>query len=309
MVKKTYNPIKREEEYQNGFMPVIPIPAPKCAIILLAKKAGSGMLVLTEHSRIKKSDIKKGKYDYLAEIDTHQYNIQIEFKATSSDQISDFTVSFSGVAEVIEPDVVYREQIRNVAQHIENGILAEIQSMAADCRISERDFLKQNIENRFGAQVYIDSGISVSNINVLIKSDEQYERLMAEKRRIQYQRELDQMKSEAANEAKQQYGDAGTASFKEYIDGNITVSEAKERWREEEERDFNMRIHQAKEIIKIGQQLEGTDWEDKDVIERKASQVLQGLLSSGENTSSGGRISMNTEDVADSQNIYRELED
>ena len=309
MVKKTYNPIKREETYQNGFLPIIPIPAPKCAIILIAKKAGSSMMVITDQSKIRKSDIKKGKYDYLVEIDTHQYNIQVEFKATSNDQISDFTISFSGIAAVTEPDIVYREQIRDVAQHIEDGILAEIQSMAANCRISERDLLKEDIENRFGAQVYIDSGISVSNISILIKSDEQYEKLMAEKRRIRYQRELDKEKSEAANEAKQQFGDPGTASFKEYIDGNISVSEAKERWLEEQENNFNMRIHQAREIIKLGQELEGTDWEDKNVIEKKASQVLQGLLASNENTSNDNRISMNTEDSAEDLDIYREYED
>lgn len=309
MIKKTYNPIKREETYQNGFMPKIPIPAPKCAIILIAKKAGSGMMVITDQSKIKKSDIQKGKYDYLAEIDMHQYNIQIEFKATSNDQISDFTILISGVAAVTEPDIVYREQIRDVAQYIENGILADIQNMASDCRISERDFLKQNIENRFGAQVYIDSGISVWNINVLVKSDEQYEKLLKEKREIIYQTELDEVKSKAADEAKQRFSDPGTAAFKEYIEGSKTASEANAQWRQEEEKNFDMKIRQAKEYMKVAQQFEDADWVNGDQIRQSATQILQALSANTESASASSRISMKDKDKVEDSNLYGELED
>lgn len=60
MIKKTYNPIKREEPYQNGFMPKIPIPAPKCAIILIAKRAGFSMMAITEQSKVKNLRYKRG---------------------------------------------------------------------------------------------------------------------------------------------------------------------------------------------------------------------------------------------------------
>lgn len=309
MIKKTYNPIKREEPYQNGFMPKIPIPAPKCAIILIAKKAGFGMMAITEQSKVKKSEIQKGKYDYLAEIDMHQYNIHIEIQATSNDQISDFTIAFSGVAEVTEPDVVYREQIRDVAQHIENGILADIQSMAANCRISERDFLKQNIENRFGAQVYVDSGISVRNINVLVRCDAHYEKLLEEKRRIHYQKELDEVKSKAADEAKQRFSDPGTAAYKEYIEGSKTASEANALWREEEERNFDMRIRQAKEYMKVAQQFENAEWVNSDQISQNATQILQRLAAGDDGVSAQSRISMQNKDKKEDINLYGEFED
>lgn len=309
MVKKTYNPIKREETYQCGFLPKIPIPDPKCAILLIARKEGSRMLVIAGESIIKGSQIKKGKYDYLAEIDMHQYNIQIEFNAMSNDQVSDFTISFSAVASVTEPDIVYQEQIKDVAQHIENGILADIQSIAAECDISEKDFLKRSIENKFGAQVYIDNGISVSNINVLVKSDAEYEKLLAEKRKIRYKRMLDKDKGEAADEAKLRFSDAGTASYKEYIEGNITASEANAQWREENEKIFNMKIQQAQEFMKVGQQLENSDWVNKEQLSQRASEVLQGFTLGGGNSSTSNRIAMKNQSEAEDSNLYKEIED
>ena len=87
MVKKTYNPIKREETYQCGFLPKIPIPEPKCAILLIARREGSRMMVISDESKIKGSDIKKGKYDYLAEIDMHQYNIQKIGRASCRERV------------------------------------------------------------------------------------------------------------------------------------------------------------------------------------------------------------------------------
>ncbi len=309
MVKKTYNPIKREDTYQCGFIPKIPIPEPKCAILLIARREGYRMMVITDESKIKGSDIKRGKYDYLAEIDMHQYNIQIEFNAMSNDQVSDFTISFSAVAVVIEPDIVYREQIKDVAQHVENGILADIQGMAAECDISERDFLKRSIENKFGAQVYIDNGISVSNINVLVKSDAEYEKLLAEKRKIQYQRILDKEKSEAANEAKQRFSDAGTASYKDYIEGNKTASEANAQWREESQKNFNMKVQQAQEFMKVGQQFEDSDWVNKEQLSQRAAEVLQGFMLGGGNSSTSNRIAMKNQSETEDSNIYREFED
>lgn len=307
MVKRTYNPIKREEAYQNGLMPKIPIPEPKCAIVLIARREGSRTKVITNESRIKASDIRKGKYDYLAEIDMHQNNIQIEIKAMSRDQVSDFTITLSGIAVVTEPDIIYREQIKDVAQHIENGVMTELQSMAADFDISEWDYLKRDIEEKFGAHVYIDSGISVNSISVLVKSDENYGRLLEEKRKIRYQRELDKDKSEAAEEAKQRFRDHGTASYKEYIDGNMSAAEANAQWREEQEKTFDMQMRQAQGFIQVGEQLENTDWVDKDQIARRAEEVLQGFTLGGGSSNSGNRIGMKGNGMDDSD-IFREIE-
>lgn len=309
MVKRTYNPIKREETYQSGFLPKIPIPEPKCAILLIARREGSRMMIITDESKIKGSHIKRGKYDYLAEIDMHQYNIQIEFNAMSNDQVSDFTISFSAIAVVTEPDIVYRAQIKDVAQHIENGILADIQGMAIECDISERDFLKRSIENKFGAQIYIDNGISVSNINVLVKSDEEYEKLLAERRRIRYKRMLDKDKSDAANEAKLWFSDAGSASYKEYIEGNITALEANAQWREENEKTFNMKMQQAQEFMKVGQQFEDSDWVNKEQLSQRAAEVLQGFTLDGGNSSVSSRIAMKNQSETVDSNLYREIED
>lgn len=309
MVKKTYNPIKREETYQNGFLPQIPIPGPKCAIVLIARKEGCKMKVIDNESKIKGTELKRGKYDYLAEIDKHSYNIQIEINVMSNDQVSYFTIFFSGIATVRDPDIVYQEQIRDVAQHIENGILTNIQSMAKNYNISQRDYLLHDIENKYNIPEYLDCGISVSNINVLVKSDEHYEKLLEEKRRIRYQRELDKEKGDAADEARQRFSDPGTASFKEYIDGNITALEANEHMREEQEKNFDLKMRQAQEFIKFGQQLENADWIDKEQMSKNATEVLQNLLSGSGSVSDKHRVSMNNTDELDTQDIYREFED
>lgn len=309
MVKKTFNPIKKEDTYEYGFLPKIPIPEPKCSILLIARKAGSRMMVITDRTRIKSSDIKRGKYDHLAEIDMHQYNIQIEFNAMSNDQVSNFTISFSAVAAVIEPDIVYREQITDVAKHIEDGILADIQGMAAGCDISEKDFLKQNIENKFGSQGYIDSGISVSNINVLVKSDKEYEAFLKEKRKIQYDSMLNKDKSEAANEAKMLYRDPGTAFYKEVVEGKMTAAEANARWREEEKKDFDMEMEKMKEFIKVGQQLEDSGWVNIEQLQQKAAESLQGFTLGGGSESAGSRIDMKDQSETEDDNLYREIED
>lgn len=309
MVKKTYDPIKREETYKNGFLPQIPVPEPDCAIVLIARKEGSKMVVIDRESKIKGTEIRKGKYDYLVEIDKHSYNIQIEIKVMSSDQVSYFTVLFSGMAAIKYPDIIYQEQIRDVAQHIENGVLSRLQNLAKKYNISEIDDLSHDIENEFKTPEYIDGGIGVRDISVLVKSDEHYEKLLEEKRKIRYQRELDREKSDAADEARQRFSNPGIASYTEYIDGNVSALEANENMREEMDKNLDLKVRQAEKIIKLGLQLEDEGWIEKEQMKKNAAEVMQNLLSSSESVSDKQRISMNSIDEIEAKEIYRKFED
>lgn len=280
MIEATFNPILKEEAYKNSFFPVIPIPGPKKAIILIASGMKKGALMITNDTKVKTADIKKGKYDQLVEIDLHPNNICIREDVVSDDNISRFTVTIMATASVTEPDVVYEEQIRDVAGLAETVFLSQIQDIASEFSIRDNAGLKRAIRDALGDVSYLGNGISINSISVNVQIDKKYEELLKNRKNLEYNVELETEKANAAKMMQSIYPDNMTAVFSQFAVGEITSEEAVRRSKKGLSEDFNERIRQIKEVTEYIKELERDEMINKGDTINNVHALLNGIVSS-----------------------------
>lgn len=280
MVTETFNPIIKEEAYKAGFFPIIPVPGPKRAILLYSSVLKGRPLIILNETIVKTSDIRKGKYDQLAEIDLHPNNIRFKEELASDDSVSKFSVTVSATAIVTEPDVVYEEQISDVARLVSDTFVNQLQDMASDHSIRDVAGLKYEIKDALGDGGYVGKGISIQNINVVVKSDEKYEQLVRSKTDLDYKLELERKKAESSKELYQMYQNDVVAIFSEMAAGNITAEEAVKKTKEGLSKDFDERLRQIRAATEYIKELEKDDMIDKDNTLRKVKDLLNGLVTS-----------------------------
>ncbi len=68
----TYNPIKSEEAYTTSFFSADSICGPKDRYTSVQNRT-SAKMVITENTKVKTSDIKRGKFNWQVEIDMHSH--------------------------------------------------------------------------------------------------------------------------------------------------------------------------------------------------------------------------------------------
>lgn len=229
---------------------------------------------------MKTSEIRKGKYDQLVEIDLHPNNIRLKEELASDDSVSKFSVTISATAFVTEPDVVYEEQISDVARLVSDVFFNQLQDMASDHSIRDVAGLKYDIKDALGNGGYVGKGISIQNINVVVKSDEKYEQLVRSKTDLDYKLELERKKAESSKELHQLYQNDVVAIFSEMAAGNITAEEAVNKTREGLSKDFDERLRQIRAATEYIKELEKDDMIDKGNTLHKVRELLNGLVTS-----------------------------
>jgi len=120
----------------------------------------------------------------------------------------------------------------------------------------------------------------INNINVIVRLDEKYEKLIKTKRDLNYNVELEEDKANAANRMKAVYTDNITAIFSRFAMGEISVEEAISRSKEGMSADFDEQMRQYKEVTSYIKELEKGDMIDKSNVKSKAKALLNGILSS-----------------------------
>lgn len=282
MNQSTYNPILHEEEYKNGLFPNVPIPGHGQAILLVARTLNYRTLLIDKS--VKPSIIRKGKYDYLVEIDMHPRNIGINMEAMSSDHVSKFKIYIAATAVVVDPDLVYREKINDVAHYIKNGIESEIRGIAHKYKLSQFEFFKQDIENCLSAHGYIDGGLNISNIHVNVEGDEAFINKQQKIREIVDKAEIDQSIIIATEAAKEKFADRDTAIYSEYVTGNISALEAYEKKKKGEANDFDENIRRGKELFNLGKEFSQESWVNDRVMSKIAEETLNSVAPVNSNT-------------------------
>lgn len=312
MVISTFNPILKEEAFKMSFFSLIPIPGPKKAILLFSSALKGSPLILMSDTKVKTSDIRKGKYDQLVEIDLHPNNVQFEEEFLSDDSVSKFSVTISATAYVSEPDVLYEEQVLDVAALISKVYFNKIQDIASDHSIRDVSGVKYDIKDVLGDGGYVGKGISIQDINVVVKADGKYEQLIRSKTDIDYKVELERKKAESSRELHDLYRESAIAIFSEVAAGNITAEDAVSRTKDSLSSDFDERLRQIKATTDYIKELEKDDMIEAGNTLQKVKDLLNGLVISIPNVSSISQeepkqIASETEE--DKQDIYAPFDD
>lgn len=266
MIESTFNPIVREELYKNSFFPQIPVPQPNSMILLYASGSATSPLIISNERTVKVSDIRKGKYDKLVEIDLYAHTVKFSEELVSSDNISKFHISISASAHVIKPAEAYHRGIRDVASLVENSFIDTIQECASQCSIRDIKKLKEDLKEELVGICDLADCICVQNIIVNVKTDKKIEELLNKEMEIQLRLELETKKAEAAVHMQKVYENDITAIFAELADGRINATEATARSKACLSDDFDERMRQMREVANFIQ-----DMEDRDLITKADS--------------------------------------
>ena len=270
MILKTYNPIVNEEAYTTSFFPQIPYASPKTAV-LLCRTGSNAKLLITENSKVKTSDIKRGKFNWQVEIDMHSHTIAFRGQFLSRDNVSKFEVEIRATASVSEPDSVYNQGVLDVAEAIEEEMRGRIQETASRYDLDSSEQLREAIKAELGDFYQLDSGIQVNNMNVLVRMDPKYEKL---KEKTQYER----IKAAEAQKIQDIYQDGCTAIFTEVAEGRITAAEAIDRVKKSLSDDFDERMRQLRAAAAFANELKEKDLVRASGVSEQMEQMIRTLL-------------------------------
>lgn len=311
MVEKTYNPIMQEKNIKTGIFQRLPIPDTKRAIILLSTISDSRLLCVTTDSNLRMSALAGKKYNRQIDIDLSPHDISFKNEVLSQDNISKFTITVTVTASVTDPERVYLEKVTNVGKYVESYLIGRIEDQASLFSIRDNVALKQELKDDIEGIRYLESGIKLEHVHVIVRIDKKYEEFLEQKQSMKYRTELERDKAKASEEMRGIYQDQITAIFSNFVTGEIGIEEAIQRSKKEMSQDFDERMRQIKEATDYIKSL-GEEVLDNEIMTKSVNALLSSMISSIPNIAiEGGKtVSGVLEDnKAKENNIYRQFKD
>lgn len=282
MVIKTYDPILEEGNYINKFFAEIPVPKSGTEIILYATSTGK-KLFITKEPGIKPKDIHKGKYDRKIVIDMHSKPVSFREEYQSRDAGVNFNIEVNASVKVTEADVVWENDIHDVAQILEREMSPKISDAAAMYSLDDVRVLQQDLRNILGDFFLADMGISIQGISYIVKLEEAHEQLL----KI---RSYERNRSKTAREISDMYQDDIVAVFADVADGSITPEEASERARKSLSSNFDERMRQLRAVRDYVEESRNKDLANHEQVLEQMDNLLKSLPFAD---STGGQRSLN----------------
>lgn len=271
MILTTYDPITAEKAYTVSFFPKIPYAGPQKALIL-SGNGGERRLVITENTRVKTSDLKRGKFSRMAEVDIQPHTVAFKEKYLSVDRVSKFEIEIRATAQVREPEQVYEQGIHDVAQALLEEMEGHLQELAAAYELEESGRLREAVKSELGDYYQLNSGIEVRGIRVSVRMEQQYEKLRA---KTQYEK----AKAVEAKKLQNVYTDSSTAILAELAEENITAEEAVRRMKKGLSEDFDERIRQVRAVAALAEELQNQDFLKGSGVAEQMGKAVQELIS------------------------------
>lgn len=306
MATNTFNPIVRNEAYENGFYPIIPIAGPKKAILLISKHNKSQPLLIENQSRIGRKQIKAGKFDWLVEIDLHPHNIRIEDKVLCSDQVSKFDITLVATATVTEPVLIYEEQIIDIRKPVEDALMMRIQDMAIEYPIEEVSLLRQEIKYFLGDVYDMNEGIRLTNFSIIVQADEKLKEQVGKIRDIKYIRQYENERAKTSTELGELYYNTTTAAFAEAAAGNISVNDALEMAKKGQSADFDERLRQIEKVGDVISKVQGEGTIAEGALSEQMGKLLRGTI--GGMDKQAPKIEDKTEQTQENKNVFAPID-
>ncbi len=280
MVVKTYDPIVQEEAYTASFFPQIPYVGAKEAVILYGAD-GNRKLVIREGVRVKTADLRKGKYNQKVKVDLHSHMIVFRDFYASSNGFAKFEIEVRASASVAEPDQVFEQGVRDVAEAVEEELRGKLQDLALAYELDDAAHLREKVRLELGDFYQLDAGITVNNINVQVRMDPKYEQL---RERTEYEKR----KAKAADELKEVYQESVTAIFAQVAEGSITAADAYAMARKRKSEDFDEYIRQLRAAASFVNEMKEQDLiRTSDVYDQMNQMICNLLLESGSGAGAG----------------------
>lgn len=270
MVVKTYDPILQEEAYTTSFFPQIPYVGAKEAVILYGGD-GDRKLVIREGARVKTGDLRKGKYNHKVKVDLHSHMIVFRDSYGSSNSAAKFEIEIRASASVAEPDQVFEQGVRDVAEAVEEELRGRLQDFALAYELDDAGLLREKIKLELGDFYQLDVGIAVNNISVQVRMDPKYEQL---RERTEYEKR----KAKAADELKEVYQESVTAIFAQVAEGTITAVEAYAMARKRRSEDFDEYIRQLRAAASFVNEMKEQDLIRTSDVYDQMNQMIRNLL-------------------------------
>lgn len=275
MIKKTYNPVIRDEAYKTTLFARIPVPRPNSVIVLTAGSDVGRSLCIRTGADVKPSELRKSDYNRLTEIDTGEHYIEIEMSLLSKDNVFSFIVDTSMTAAVSDPVLFLEEGIRDAAARIEAEMKPVLQELAEEYEIEDvRDF-RDAVRNEMTHFALAKCGITLRGCAVNVRGDDQYLEYIRKRKKLTHKVQFEEEKAESARKISRFYSDPITSIFSEVADGKITAAQAIEKIRQNRDADFASNLKRAEQAMDLI-----TKWRNDGIVsEEKIQSMIMPLLS------------------------------
>lgn len=265
----TFDPIIQSTNYINKLFPEIPVPKAGTEILLYASSSNKKLL-LTQTPGIKPKDIRKGKYDRKIVIDVRETSVSFRREYQSRDIGVNFDIEVKASVKVTEPDLVWENDIHNVAQALEREMNPRIMKEVVLYGVDDVADLRRDLGIRIGSQFLEGTGISIREISYIVKLEEAHERIMKNKF-------LEEKRSRAAREISEMYRDEIVAVFAGVADGTMNPEEAARRARKSLSSNFDERMRQLREVMSFIEDARGKDLANKEQVMTQMDKLMQNL--------------------------------
>lgn len=269
-----FNPIIREEKFSNGFFTMVPNPQAGTAIILSVKEKTDGMRVIDWNNRITPKEVKKGKYDWLVEVDVMPHAMEIEMQTMSANHIYSFKIKLRVRVTVIDPKRIYLSGIRDMENAVRNSLEGVIDECSEECEIHEIKRLKEKIRENFSVAYDMEEGFRVEVQNIIVDMDEQVKAQLREKEDLVVKKQLREKEVEMANELYNKYGPE-TGMFINIIKGEKNPEEIEKYRRTERAEEFNTQINMAERTMELFQKMQDSGM----ISENDMQKITRGMAS------------------------------
>lgn len=278
MVQDTYNPIIKEEVFKRSFLVKVPIPSPNSAILLMTRENIGQALCIKKNSLATPAEVRRGKYDYLVEIDTNTHFIKMKSEVISADNVSKFHVEISMTAAVTDPIMFYEERVTNVGKRIESELVPVLQDNAYEYDVEDVNDFRAVLRNELGNFTLVKCGITLSNFNIAVQVDEKYKAHLLHRKDLKYKEQIDQEKAEIAKKMSDVYSDGVTAAFAEFADGKIDSMEALELIRKNKSADFDANMEKVQRAVEFIKGMRDDGIVAENIVNEKLSPLISALL-------------------------------
>lgn len=274
-MEKTYNPITASTAYDNNFFAKIPFPPPGFSTVLTSDQ--DVPLLIYNNSVPTKERIRKGKYNWMTQVDMRPHDIAFEAELLSKDNISKFHVAINMTAKVENPDQVSLDNVTDVTAAVKSSMLPELQYQANLYLMEDIQAFREALSATLGI-AHLASGIQLSNIRLQINPDRKYVEEQEALRQLQRKKIFETARAEVAQELSELYDDPVKQVFAEFATDRITVEEAADRLRAKDAASFDETLRRATAYLGMFKSAQDIAVVSPEVLDDKAKQLFTLML-------------------------------
>lgn len=205
----TYNLILENKEFESGLFAKGPIAEDGTVIFLSVQERTVPLFTITTDYNPGMREIRNKHCGWQTVVDITPHIVDVEISAKAKDHVSKFIVHLKMETQVIDPKIVYKNWIVDLADYVRQDLEGIVEEIAHELDIQDDLLLKKQLNEHLESNLQLE-GIEVRVKNISVSYDRETEDHLKELLNTERKKELFIKKQKAAGEiGKDLEGDAG----------------------------------------------------------------------------------------------------